>query len=238
MKGVLVLTFLFFLPIPYSLAGKKALYWDDTETLGKGKYQVENYLFYTKEKDGKKGSYIFNLTYGLSPRIDIALNVPVGYLKVYGNTYSDMADPFFELKYKFYKKKELSFAIKPYFSIPFNKHSQFSEGNVSYGITLVSQLEHDKLTFYANSSYMVHKDRPLGKNELFQSLSFEYSITDSFSMISSLYVSSYKGTEKGGLVGIGYSKGKVELGSGIGKIFSSKNDFTIYWGLTYRLYDP
>ncbi|MFN3869877.1 MAG: transporter [Aquificaceae bacterium] len=230
--------FLLFSLFPFSLtfAGKKALYWDDTETLGKGRYQIENYFFYTKTKEDSKGSYIFNFTYGLKPKVDIAVNVPFGYLKAYGNTYSDMEDPSFELKYKFYERKDLSFAIKPFISVPVNKNSRFSEGNISYGLTLVSQVDHDKITFYSNSSYMVHKNRPIGEREFFQSLSLEYAITNEFSFISSFYLSAYKKTERGGVFGIGYSKGKVEVGVGVGKTFTSKNRYNLYGGLTYRFF--
>lgn len=226
------------LSVQCAVAGKKALYWDDAETLGKGKYQTENYFFYIREKDNVKGSYIFNFSYGLSPNVDIALNVPIGYLKAYGNTYSDMADPFFELKYKLYEKDSVKFAIKPFVGLPIKKSSRFSDGHVSYGITLVSQFEYNKLTFYANSSYMVHKDRPLGENEVFQSFSFEYPFTERWSLISSLYISSYGRTEKGGVVGFGYSKGRVEVGLGIGKVLSSRNYFSIYSGITFRFFQP
>ncbi len=230
MKKLFLLFYL--LPLPLSFAGKKSLYWDDTETLGEGRYQVENYLFYTKTKEDSRGSYIFNFTYGLKSKVDIAVNVPFGYLKAYGNTYSDMEDLSFELKYKFYEKKDLSFAVKPFISLPFNKNSRFSEGEISYGLTFVSQVDHNKVIFYSNSSYMVH----IGEKEFFQSLSLEYAITEEFSLISSLYLSEYKKREMGGVFGIGYSKGKVEVGVGLGKSFTSKNRYNLYGGLTYRFF--
>lgn len=217
-------------------AGKKALIWDDTETLGTGNYQNENYFFYKKSVEEKEGSYIFNFTYGGNDKTDLAINIPVGYLKNYENVYSDISDPFVEIKYRFYEKDGLKFAIKPFLGIPVKKDSEFSQHHLSYGITLVSQLDFEKVTFYANSSFMVHKNRLFGQNEFFQSISGEYSINDEFSIISTLFLSSYGNTQTGGLIGIGYSKGKIEIGFGIGKLFNCENDYSIYSGITFRFF--
>ncbi len=219
-----------------SFAGKNALIWDDAETAGKGNYQVENYLFYTKDKEEKEASYIFNLTFGYNDNTDLAINIPFGYLKTYENTYSDVSDPFFELKHRFYDKENLKFSIKPFISIPVKKESEFSEKEISYGITLTGQLKKEKFSFYSNSSFMIHKNRITGENEFFQSISTEYRIKDNFSVIGSLYLSSYGETKKGGLVGFAYSRGKVEIGLGIGRRFDSKNDFSIYSGISVNFY--
>jgi len=221
----------------FAFAGKKALIWDDAETLGTGNSQNENYFFYTKNTEDREGSYIFNFTYGYNDKTDIALNIPFGYLKNYENTYSDISDPFVEVKYRFFERENLKFAIKPFLGIPVKRDSDFSERHLSYGITLISQLEVDKFTFYANSSFMVHKDRIVGQNEIFQSISGEYNINDNFSVITSFYLSNYSSqTEKGGLIGVGYSKGKIEIGIGIGENFTGENDYSFYGGLTYRFF--
>ncbi len=220
----------------YSFAGKKALIWDDTETVGKGNYQVENYFFYTKDVEEKEGSYIFNFTFGYNDKTDLAVNIPFGYLKTYENTYSDISDPFFEIKYRFYEKDNLKFSIKPFISIPVKKESKFSCKEISYGLTLTGQLKEGKFSFYSNTSFMVHQNRISGENEFFQSISTEYSIKDNFSVIGSLYLSSYGETKKGGVIGFGYFLGKMEIGFGIGKRFDSKNDFSIYSGITVKFY--
>ncbi|WP_345780593.1 transporter [Sulfurihydrogenibium sp.] len=217
-------------------AGKKALIWDDTETLGTGNSQNENYFFYKKTMDEKEGSYIFNFTYGANDKTDIALNVPFGYLKNYENVYTDISDPSVEVKYRFYEKDGIKFAIKPFLGIPVKHDSEFSEHHFSYGITLVSQFNLEKITFYANSSYMVHKNRILGQNEFFQSISAEYNLSDNLSIISTLFLSSYGQTEEGGLIGVGYSKGKIEISFGIGKLFKPQNDYSIYSGITFRFF--
>lgn len=236
MKKIIVASLVVLTLVTSSFAGKKALIWDDTETLGTGNYQNENYFFYKKYTDETDGSYIFNFTYGYNDKTDIALNVPFGYLKNYENAYSDISDPFVEVKYRFYEKNGLKFAIKPFLGIPVKKDSDFSEGHLSYGITLVSQADFEKLTFYANSSFMVHKDRILGQNEFFQSISAEYSLIDNLSVITTFFLSSYDKTEKGGLVGIGYSKGRVEIGVGIGKVFNQNNDYSFYGGITFKFF--
>lgn len=83
---------------------------------------------------------------------------------------------------------------------------------------------------------MIHKNRISGENEFFQSISTEYSITDNFSVIGSLYLSSYGETKKGGVIGFGYSIDKIDIVFGIGKRFDSKNDYSIYSGITIRFY--
>lgn len=237
MKKLKIITLALLTFSSFSFAGKKALIWDDTETLGKGNYQNENYFFYTKRNTfEKEGSYIFNLTYGYNDKTDLALNIPVGYVKNFENTYSDVADPFFEVKYRFFEGENVNFAIKPFIGIPINKDSDFSEHHLSYGITLISQANYDKVNLYANSSYMVHRERLFGKNELFQSISFEYNFSESFSLISSVYISIYDETEEGGLIGIGYNYNKIEIGLGIGKNFRPRNDYSIYAGITFRFF--
>lgn len=88
-------------------------------------------------------------------------------------------------------------------------------------------MEHNKLVFYSNSSYIVHGDRPLKDKEFFQSLSLEYSIREDLSIISTVYVSFNDKRESGTIVGIGYSKDNIEMGLGVGKIFSSSNVFSL-----------
>ena len=234
---VLIVLFPFLL-VSYAFAGKKVLYFDDAETVGKGKYQMENYLSYLRNKRDAEGSYIFNFTYGLGERTDAALNIPIGYLRSHGNINFDISDPSFEIKHKFYEKEKASLAIKPYISIPVKKESPFSEGRITYGITLISQWEGDKFTLYSNSSYMVHGNNPLKDGEFFQSLSLEYPIRESLSLISTVYLSFNDRREFGAIAGIGYSKGNIEIGLGVGKNFHSSNVFSVYGGLTYKFFLP
>jgi len=236
MKKIYIFFMAVFIFSTNAFAGKKALIYDDTETLGTGNYQNENYLFYKKDIEESDGSYIFNFTYGWNDKTDLAINIPFGYLKNYENTYSDISDPSIEIKYKFFEKDNLKFAIKPFLGIPVKKDSDFSEGHFQYGITLVSQYEIEKWSFYANTSFMIHKGRLMGENEFFQSLSAEYNINDNFSVIGTLYLSSYGETKKGGIIGFGYSFSKFEMGLGIGKVFNPENNYSIYAGFTIKFF--
>lgn len=218
-----------------SFAGKKALIWDDTETLGTGNSQNENYFFYTKNMGEKDGSYIFNFTYGYNDETDLAINIPFGYLKSFENTYSDVGDPFVEVKYRFFQKDGLKLAIKPFLGIPVKRESSFSEDHFTYAITLVSQLVLEKITFYANSTYMVHREK-MEEGEVFQSLSLDYRVSENFSIVSSLYFSHYDGWRKGGLVGFSYNTRKVETAIGLGRVFNPQNDYSIYAGITFRFF--
>ncbi|MCX7737898.1 MAG: transporter [Hydrogenothermaceae bacterium] len=232
----IILSFLCLLTVFYPVkAGKKALIWDDTETLGTSNSQNENYFFYTKNLSEIDGSYIFNFTYGYNDKTDIAMNIPFGYLKSFENTYSDMGDPFFEVKYRFYEKNSLKLAIKPFVGIPVKRESNFSESHFSYALTLVSQLNFDRFTLYGNSTYMVHKEK-VEENEIFQSLSIDCRLNSNFNLVSSLYLSYYEELRKGGLIGISYSWRKLEMAIGIGKVFSSDNDYSLYGGVTFRFF--
>lgn len=218
-----------------SYAGKKALIWDDTETLGTGNSQNENYFFYTSNIAEKDGSYIFNFTYGYNDKTDIAVNIPFGYLKSFENTYSDMADPFFEIKYRFYNREGLKFAIKPFIAIPIKKSSEFSEKRQSYALTLVSQYREENFTLYGNTTYMVHREK-FSDDEFFQSLSFDYSLTENFSMVATLYLSYHERLEKGGLIGFSYNTRKTEMAIGVGKLFRQDNNYSIFAGITFRFF--
>ena len=223
----------------FAFAGKKALIWDDAETVGKSNLQVENYFTYTKNKEEKEGEYVFNFTYGYNDKTDLAINVPFGfkYLNSDKDEKFDIADPFVEIKYRFFEKENIKFSLKPFLGIPVSKNSGFSEKNISYGVTLTSQIDLDKLAFYTNSTFTVHENTLSDKNEFFQSVSGEYKINENLSAVLSFYLSNYQSeTEKGGLIGIGYSIGKLEIGIGIGKKFTNENNFEFYSGLTLRFY--
>ncbi|GAB6071867.1 hypothetical protein JCM14244_02440 [Venenivibrio stagnispumantis] len=218
-----------------AFAGKKVLIYDDTETLGTGNYQNENYLIYKKDIEESEGNYTFNFTYGWNDKTDLAINIPFEYLKNYEDVHSDISDPSIEIKYRFFEKDNLKFAMKPFLGIPVKKDSDFSEGHFQYGITLVSQYEIEKWSFYANTSFVIHKEK-LNENEFFQSFSAEYNISDNFSLIGTLYLSSYDETEKGGIIGFGYSFSKFEMGLGIGKVFNPENNYSIYAGFTIKFF--
>lgn len=146
-----------------------------------------------------------------------------------------MADPFFEVKYRFYEKENLKFAIKPFVAIPVRSESNFSERHLSYAITLVSQFEKGNFTFYGNTTYMVHREK-LEEDEIFQSLSLDYAIKENFNVVTTLYLSRYDGWKKGGLIGIAYNTRKTEMAVGIGKLFRQDNNYSIFAGITFRFF--
>lgn len=233
-SAVFVLLFMF----NVSFGGKKALIWDDTDTMGTGHTQNENYFFYTKDISQRDGSYVLNITYGLNDLGDLAVNVPFGYMRIVETTYTDFADPSIEYKHRFYDNGNLKFALKPVVAIPVKPDSPHSEGRVSYGLTLITQYNSpdQRYKFFANTQYTVHRDRPFGNYELFQSVSAEYYFTQNLSVISTFYVVSYENLRSGFLVGVGYTGNRFEIGVGIGRNFSSQNDYSFYGGLTFRLF--
>ncbi|WP_448584746.1 hypothetical protein [Thermocrinis sp.] len=61
-----------------SYAGKKILIFEDAETTGKRGLQIENYLL---RSEPRTTEYTFTLTYGLTDRVDLSLNIPFTYYR-------------------------------------------------------------------------------------------------------------------------------------------------------------
>ncbi len=151
---------------------------DDTGTQGKGKFQIEvNSEFttnketeddvMTKETGGEVSSIV---SYGLVDNADIVLGIPYQWAetKEDGDVTSDedgIGDMSIEVKWRFYEKDGLSFALKPGITLPAGDEAKgLGNGNASYGLTLITTEETGAWAFNLNLGYM-HNEYKLEEDE-------------------------------------------------------------------------
>jgi hypothetical protein len=151
---------------------------DDTGTQGKGKFQLEvnSEFTYDKERedvddDGVKdtvkviGSELATaLSYGITDNIDIVLGLSYAWSKTKINGVVDPADSAtdvdgisdmsLELKWRFFEKDGLSFALKPGITLPTGDENKgLGNGRASYGLVFITTKELEPWAFHFNLGY-------------------------------------------------------------------------------------
>jgi len=161
---------------------------DDTGTQGKGKFQLEVNSEFTREKERqyntdedkwetKKetgGELATVLSYGLTDTVDIVLGIPYQWKKtrIDGIVTADkteqgdgIADMSLEIKWRFYEREGLSFAMKPGITFPTGDENKgLGNGKMSYGLVLITTKEAAPFAFhfnlgYTNNEYKLQTDK-------------------------------------------------------------------------------
>ncbi|KAF0144915.1 MAG: hypothetical protein FD156_1486 [Nitrospirae bacterium] len=168
---------------------------DDTGTQGKGKFQLEVNSEFTYEKERqykadedkwetKKetgGELATILSYGITDNVDVVLGLPYQWKKTridnvvttdkteQGDGISDMS---LEVKWRFYEKDGLSFAMKPGLILPTgNENKGLGNGRDSYAFTFITTKEMEPLAFhlnlaYAHSEYKLQEDKEANRRDI------------------------------------------------------------------------
>ena len=201
LKGLKVRGFLFFLlfTVHFSLFtasyAAHPLITDDTGTQGKGKIQMEVNSEFTKEKkeqyntdeakwETKKetGSELATiLSYGITDTTDIVLGLPYQWKKTridgvvttdateQGDGISDMS---LEVKWRFFEKDELSFALKPGITLPTGDENKgLGNGRASYGLMFITTKEIKPWAFHLNlggayNEYKLQADKEANRKNI------------------------------------------------------------------------
>lgn len=140
---------------------------DDTGTQGKGKSQIEvnSEFFQEKETDdgitvketGGEAGTIFS--YGITDNADFIIGLPYQWFKVKENggtveRQDGISDVSLELKWRFYEKDGLSFALKPGITLPTGDEDKgLGNGRASYGLVFITTKELEQWTFHFNLGY-------------------------------------------------------------------------------------
>ncbi len=162
---------------------------DDTGTQGKGKFQLEVNLEYSKNS-GDSGTQL-NATFsaGIRENIDIVIGAPYQFLstKINGGTITDdgITDIPVELKWRFYEKDGLSSAIKPGIIFPIGDEKKgLGDGKASYSLFFITTKEMDPLTFHLNLGYI--KNRKELRDIWHYSLAAEYGLSKPLTLVANI----------------------------------------------------
>ncbi|HTG00477.1 MAG TPA: transporter [Nitrospirota bacterium] len=136
---------------------------DDSGTQGKGKFQFEFNGQYDHDKDHdiKNKATILNavLTYGADDTVDVAAGIPYLYTQYSAPGVSDSqsgnGDASLNVKWRFFEKNGLSFALKP--GITFatgNDTKGLGTGRMTYSMFFITTKETKPWAFSANVGYI------------------------------------------------------------------------------------
>lgn len=140
---------------------------DDTGTQGKGKFQVEVNSEFTYDKKTSEGVTVKEtggeiatiISAGVMDHMDIVVSLPYQWVKVRedGEITSDVegiSDISLEIKWRFFEKDGLSFALKPGITLPTgNEKKSLGNGRPSYGLTFITTKEIEPWAIHLNLGY-------------------------------------------------------------------------------------
>jgi hypothetical protein len=158
---------------PGSAFAAHPLITDDTGTQGKGKFQVETNSEITYDKEKAEGVTIKEigsevatvLSYGIRDNIDIVLCFPYQWFKIkedgeVTSKENGISDISLELKWRFFEKDSMSFALKPGIAFPTgNEKKGLGTGKVSYGIFFITTKEMKPWAFDLNLGYIRNENK-------------------------------------------------------------------------------
>ena len=171
---------------------------DDSGTQGKGKYQIElNGEYEHDNEDGVKSeatTIAGAFSAGLTDTIDLVLSVPFQFTREVedvddGHQTTDeegFSDISVEVKWRFFERRGLSFAVKPGVTFPSgDRDKELSGGRMTYSIYLISTLEVRPVCFHANVGYIQNENKNDERKELWHaSLAVEYAVAEKLKLVA------------------------------------------------------
>lgn len=195
MKKTLALTFVILAFLYNGAFAAHPLITDDTGTQGKGKFQLELNSEYGIDSENGTKTKTFEiapiLSYGLTENIDVVLGVPYQRIKnedVVDTKASGISDTSIEVKWRFFEKDGLSFAIKPGISIPTGDEEKgLGSGKVSYSAFFITTKEIKPLNLHLNLGYVRNENKVDERKDIFHaSLAGEYELTEKLKIVANI----------------------------------------------------
>ncbi len=135
---------------------------DDTGTQGKGKFQLEVNGEYAHEDENgvtEDATEIATmLSFGIVDNVDVVLGIPYQYIRAKdpgtATREKGVSDTSLELKWRFYEKDGLSFALKPGITLPTGDDAKgLGAGRATYGLFFITTKEIEPWAFHLNLGY-------------------------------------------------------------------------------------
>jgi len=228
---------------------------DDTGTQGKGHYELE--FSGEFERDDTEGARTEVTTIagsfaaGVTETIDLVLGVPYqdgrliedtddGHEKTTEDGFSDIS---LELKWRFFERNGLSFAVKPGVTFPTGDRGKgLGGGRMTYSMYLISTLEAGPACFHMNAGYIQNENKNDERKELWHaSLAAEYPVMEKLTLVANVGVDrnpdTASQTNPGFILGgVVYSlSDAVDIDFGVkGGLNDVAADYSLLAGLTMR----
>jgi len=226
---------------------------DDAETQGKGRHQVEVNGQYDsdKETDVKTmgGQAVTTLILGMTDSVDLAVELPYLWSEekrkgVLDSNEQGISDTALDLKWRFFEKDGLSFAMKPGASLPTGDEDKgLGAGKPGYHVFLIGTMEASFWAFHANLGYIRNENRFDEEKDLWHA-----SLAMTCELVRNLRLAGNVGMERKSdkaadrnpaflIAGAIYSIAEnidVDFGVKAG-LTQSETDYSLLAGLTYRI---
>jgi long-subunit fatty acid transport protein len=229
---------------------------DDSGTQGKGKFQLEVNGQYDSDRETVNGVIVkttgrqaaTTLTYGIVDSTDLILSLPYLWSTVTedGVTTSDeqgISDTVFEVKWRFFEKDGLSFAVKPGVTFPTgNEDKGLGTGKIGYHMFLIGSKEAAPWAFHANLGYIRNENKAEEATDL-----WHVSLAATYEVVKDLKLAGNIGMEKNPdkaadndpaflIAGAIYSVNEnFDIDAGVKyALTSSETDWSLLAGTTFR----
>ena len=226
---------------------------DDTGTQGMGKFQLEIVGEYEHEnKDGVTTDSLVIptipvLSYGITDTADIVLGISYQHVRTgdsHKTTTADgISDTSVELKWRFYDKNGLSFALKPGVSLPTgNDEKELGAGKITCRLFFIATKEIKPWAFHLNIGYIRNENKINKRIDIWHaSLAGEVEVVKNLKAVANVGIERDHDRASDGnpcfiLGGLIYSiSERLDLDIGIKKGINNRgNDYSFPVGITWR----
>lgn len=163
---------------------------DDTGTQGKGKFQLEVNVQYSNDSGDTVSQLAATFSAGIRENIDLVFGTPYQFLETKDEdsnwiTEDGFSDFLIELKWRFYEKDGLSFAIKPGIILPAGDEDKgLGDGKAAYSLFFITSKELEPLTLHLNLGYI--KNRKELRDIWHYSLAGEYQVSKPLILVANI----------------------------------------------------
>lgn len=162
---------------------------DDPGTCGTGKFNIEINAEYANDNGDSETQIAATLSAGIRENIDLVASVPYLFTRTDEGDETLKEDGFsditLELKWRFYEKDGLSFAIKPGIILPAGEEDKgLGDGKAAYSLHLLTSKEIDPATLYLDLGYI--KNRKELRDVWHYSLAAEYRVSEPLALVANI----------------------------------------------------
>ena len=163
---------------------------DDTGTQGTGKFELEVNVEYSNDNGDSTTQFAATLSSGIRENIDLVIGTPYQFLRTRDDdggwaTEDGISDILLELKWRFYEKDGLGFALKPGIILPTGDEDKgLGDGEPAYSLFLITTKEIDPLILHFNLGY-IKNGREL-RDIWHYSLAGEYKVTKPLTIVANI----------------------------------------------------
>lgn len=198
---VLLTSFISFLLFVKDSFAAHPLITDDTGTMGKGNFQAELNTEFSFDKEREDGVTIKErvndvstiLTYGITDNVDIVAGLPYIWFrtKENGDLIADedgIGDIFLELKWRFYEKEGISFALKPGITLPTGDEDKgLGQGRSTYSLFFITTKELEAIAIHLNLGYIRNENKHDERKDLWHvSLAGETEVLKDLKLVANI----------------------------------------------------